>query len=104
MNLIFLSLLNRINKSILKVQSEVIGFDHDGTPLTLTVCPMWYLAFSMLFGALCAVFLYYVIITRNYFMERIMMKPEGWVSSCIQVLMKFVFIKSQSYPFDKNHY
>ena len=77
--------------NFLKVQSEVIGFDHDGTPLTLTVCPMWYLAFSMLFGALCAVFLYYVIITRNYFMERIMMKPEGWVSSCIQVLMNKIY-------------
>ena len=58
----------------------MIGFDNDGTPLTLAVCPMWYLAFSILFGALVALFLYFVIIARNYFMERVMMKPEGWVS------------------------
>ena len=75
------------NHYTFKVQSEVVGFDYDGTPLTLTVCPMWYLAFSMLFGALCAVFLYYVIIARNYFMERIMMKPEGWVSSRITITL-----------------
>ena len=88
------------------MRSEVIGVDHDGNPLSLMVCPMWYLAFSLLFGALCAgidfyrkalflirlfsrknwekkskkVFVYYVIIARNFFMHHIMMKPEGWVS------------------------
>ena len=46
----------------------------------LDVCPMWYLGFSMFLGVLIAVFVYYVIVLRNFFMKAVMHKPEGYVS------------------------
>ena len=49
--------------------------------MMLDVCPMWYLGFSMFLGVLIAVFVYYVIVLRNFFMKAIMHKPEGYVST-----------------------
>ena len=61
--------------------SEIVGFKSNGDPIMLDVCPMWYLGFSMFLGVLIAVFVYYVIVLRNFFMKAVMHKPEGYVSS-----------------------
>ncbi len=66
-------------------QMTVAGFDFEGDPLAM-YCPVWFMAVSLIFGIVVAVFIYFVVVTRNTFMKYVMGKSEGWVRDCSSLL------------------